>query len=131
MFKPSLKSIWLKIALLAMFATTSIPLGLLQVGVWANMFDNFYEETQSISLSAEWVLDGYHRCLGCELVTDLDSKTKEAVSENRPHSLDTKLLLQTVSSVIIERPYFTGNIFAKQEPPAENSTPIELPPPIA
>jgi hypothetical protein len=45
------KNFQLSIALLAMFATTSIPLGVLQVGVWANMFENFYQETQSIFLT--------------------------------------------------------------------------------
>ena len=30
--------------------------------IWANMFDEFYEETRSIALSAEWTFDGLHRC---------------------------------------------------------------------
>ena len=63
-----------KIALFVIFSTTSIPLGLLQMGIWANMFDEFYEETKSITLSAEWTFDGLHRCSGCELVDELGSR---------------------------------------------------------
>ena len=73
------QSLWLKVALLTMIATTSIPIGILQLGVWASMFDEFYDQTQSVSLSAEWTLDGNNRRYGCELVTDLGSETQESL----------------------------------------------------
>ena len=81
-----------KIALLVIFSTTSIPLGLLQVGIWANMFHEFYEETRSITLSAEWTFDGLHRCSGCELVDELGSESNEAISQPNTFSFETKLV---------------------------------------
>ena len=50
------KKFQLVIASIAMIASTSLPLGVLQIGVWANMFEQFYEETRSVFLSAEWTL---------------------------------------------------------------------------
>jgi len=44
------------------------------------MFDQFYEETNSLLVSAERVLDGQHRCEGCEFVTDQGTSPKEALS---------------------------------------------------
>ena len=37
------------LSLIAAFSASGLPLGLLQVGVWANMFDEFYEETNSVA----------------------------------------------------------------------------------
>ena len=56
------KKFQLVIASIAMIASTSLPLGVLQIGVWANMFEQFYEETRSVFLSAEWTFDGDYRC---------------------------------------------------------------------
>ena len=39
------KKFQLVIASIAMIASTSLPLGVLQIGAWANMFEQFYEET--------------------------------------------------------------------------------------
>ena len=68
------------LSLIAAFSTSGIPLGVLQVGVWANMFDQFYEETNSVIISVERVFDGQHRCEGCEFVTDQGASSKEALS---------------------------------------------------
>ena len=91
------------IALLVIFSTTSIPLGLLQIGIWANMFDEFYEETKSITLSAEWTLDGLHRCSGCELVNELGSDSKEAISKINTFSFETKLAHDPGNKIIVPR----------------------------
>ena len=105
-----------KIALLVIFSTTSIPLGLLQVGIWANMFDEFYEETQSITLSAEWTFDGLHRCSGCELVDGLGSDSREAISQLNTFSFETKLVHEPSLKIIVPRTQFIGkNYFPLQE----------------
>jgi hypothetical protein len=36
------------LSLVAVFSSASLPLAVLQVGVWANMFGEFYGETGSI-----------------------------------------------------------------------------------
>jgi hypothetical protein len=68
------------LSLTAAFSASGLPLGVLQLSVWANMFDQFYNETNSVMVSAERVLDGQNRCLGCDFVTDQGTSTKEAVS---------------------------------------------------
>ena len=92
MSEPAHKRLLSRIALGVIFSITHIPLGLLQVGIWASMFDQFYEETRSIILSAEWTLDGLHRCSGCELVDKLGSDTNEAISQLKTFSFETKLV---------------------------------------
>ena len=102
-----------RIALLVILSTTSIPLGLLQVGIWANMFDEFYEETQSIALSAEWALDGLHRCSGCELVEEIGSDSREAISQLNTFSFETKLVHDPGLKIIIPKIQFIGKIIFK------------------
>ena len=120
-----------KIALLVIFSTTSIPLGLLQVGIWANMFDEFYEETQSITLSAEWTFDGLHRCSGCELVDGLGSDSREAISQLNTFSFETKLVHEPSLKIIVPRTQFIGkNYFPLQEVVSRIDF-VETPPPRA
>ena len=120
-----------KIALLVIFSTTNIPLGLLQVGIWANMFDEFYEETQSITLSAEWTFDGLHRCSGCELVDGLGSDSREAISQLNTFSFETKLVHEPSLKIIVPRTQFIGkNYFPLQEVVSRIDF-VETPPPRA
>ena len=119
------------IALLVIFSTTSIPLGLLQIGIWANMFDEFYKETKSITLSAEWTLDGLHRCSGCELVNELGSDSKEAISKINTFSFETKLVHEPSLKIIVPRTQFIGkNYFPLQEVVSRIDF-VETPPPRA
>lgn len=122
------KNFQLSIALLAMFATTSIPLGVLQVGVWASMFENFYQETQSIFLSAERTFDGDHRCSGCELVSELSSATKEAICQSNP-SFENNLSYPLISQIVVTRPSFAGNILIRQDSCLKTFVSLETPPP--
>ena len=45
------------------------------------MFDEFYQETQSIALSAEWTFDGSRRCAGCQLVEESRFSQNEALGQ--------------------------------------------------
>ena len=119
------------IALLVIFSTTSIPLGLLQIGIWANMFDEFYEETKSITLSAEWTLDGLHRCSGCELVNELGSDSKEAISKINTFSFETKLAHDPGNKIIVPRTHFIGKNYFPLEHVVSRIDFVETPPPQA
>ena len=119
------------IALLVIFSTTSIPLGLLQIGIWANMFDEFYEETKSITLSAEWTLDGLHRCSGCELVNELGSDSKEAISKLNTSSFETKLVHDPGIKIIVPRTQFIGKNYFPLEYVISRIDFVETPPPQA
>ena len=120
-----------RIALLVILSTTSIPLGLLQVGIWANMFDEFYEETQSIALSAEWALDGLHRCSGCELVEEIGSDSREAISQLNTFSFETKLVHDPGLKIIIPKIQFIGKNYFQIEDVYTRIDLIETPPPRA
>ena len=125
------QSLWLKVALLTMIATTSIPIGILQLGVWASMFDEFYDQTQSVSLSAEWTLDGNNRCSGCELVTDLGSDTQESIHNYQSLVLDTKILNEPSLPFIIEKPLILGRLYFQHVKFPIAWTQVEIPPPRA
>ena len=120
-----------RIALLVIFSTTSIPLGLLQLGIWANMFDEFYEETQSIALSAEWALDGLHRCSGCELVDEIGSDSKEAISQLNTFFVETKLVHDPGLKIIIPKTQFIGKNYFPLEQLVSRFDFVESPPPRA
>jgi hypothetical protein len=77
---PMIRTSTLGLSFFAAFTASGLSLGLFQLGVWANMFDQFYEETSSVLVSAERVFDGQHRCEGCEFVTDQGTSPKEALS---------------------------------------------------
>jgi hypothetical protein len=125
------QSFWLKVALLTMFASTSIPLGLFQLGVWASMFDKFYDETQSVSLSAEWTLDGNNRCSGCELISELGSETHESLKDGYSLIFDTKILNEPAFSMIVEKPSFLFTLYFQQENFPSSLIQVEIPPPRA
>ena len=120
-----------KIALLVIFSTTSIPLALLQVGIWANMFDEFYEETRSITLSAEWTFDGLHRCSGCELVDELGSGSNESISMLRTFSIETKLVHEPGLLVVIPKNLLIGKNYFPTNQVVSRIDKVETPPPRA
>ena len=87
-FPPMIRTSTLILSFFAAFTASGLSLGLFQVGVWANMFDQFYEETNSVLVSAERVFDGQHRCEGCEFVTDQEISRKKLF---RPWSIFGKI----------------------------------------
>ena len=131
MSEPAHKRLLSRIALLVIFSTTSIPLGLLQVGIWANMFDEFYEETQSLTLSAEWTLDGLHRCSGCELVDELGSDSKEAISQLNTFSFETKLVHEPGLKIFIPKTQLIGKNYFPARHVVSRIDLVEIPPPRA
>ena len=129
--KSAHKRVLSKIALLVIFSTTSIPLALLQVGIWANMFDEFYEETRSITLSAEWTFDGLHRCSGCELVDELGSGSNESISMLRTFSIETKLVHEPGLLVVIPKNQLIGKNYFPTNQVVSRIDKVETPPPRA
>ena len=49
------------LALLAVFSSASLPVAVLQFGVWVKMIDGFYEQTGSLSDAVEWTFNGENR----------------------------------------------------------------------
>ena len=92
------------LSLVAVFSSASLPLAVLQVGIWANMFGEFYGETGSIVESMEWTFNGENRCDGCELVASLGGAASEVVASSFSQSLDLKIAPCELSMIIISPP---------------------------
>ncbi|SVE31996.1 uncharacterized protein METZ01_LOCUS484850, partial [marine metagenome] len=75
-----IRKLILVLSLVAAISTSGIPIALVQVGAWVNMFDEFYEETESVLTSAKWTLDGNHRCPGCEFVSEQGPEKEKETS---------------------------------------------------
>ena len=131
MSEPAHKRLLSRIALGVIFSITHIPLGLLQVGIWASMFDQFYEETRSIILSAEWTLDGLHRCSGCELVDKLGSDLNEAISQLKTFSFETKLVHEPGLKIVIPKTQLIGKNYFPARHVVSRIDLVEVPPPRA
>ena len=113
----------------AAFTASGLSLGLFQVGVWANMFDQFYEETNSVLVSAERVFDGQHRCEGCEFVTDQGTSPKEALSSVGQSSEKIPLDVGTSTPVSFFNPLVPNQSSVAPQPPLPVFEKTETPPP--
>ena len=91
-------------ALLAVFSSASLPVAVLQFGVWAKMIDGFYEQTGSLSDAVEWTFNGENRCGGCELVSSLGGTDSELVASSFSQSLDLKITPCELSKIILAPP---------------------------
>jgi hypothetical protein len=92
------------LALLAVFSSASLPVAVLQFGVWVKMLDGFYEQTGSLSDAVEWTFNGENRCDGCELVTSLGGRASEVVASSFSQSMDLKIIPIELSMIIISPP---------------------------
>jgi hypothetical protein len=117
------------LSLIAAFSASGLPLGVLQLGAWANMFEQFYEETNSVLLSAERVFDGQNRCLGCVFVTDQGTKSKEAFSSSMLSSEKINLDQGKVSSFSFFNPLISDQTTVVSQPPLPVFEKKETPPP--
>jgi len=97
-------------ALVAAFSLARLPLGMVQVGAWVNMFNEFVEQTGSLGISADWTFDGDHRCLGCEYVGEETGKDEKQSTSSETSF--TKILLSPldVDATVVEPPQVIGRI---------------------
>ena len=128
-FLPMIRTFTLILSFFAAFTASGLSLGLFQVGVWANMFDQFYEETNSVLLSAERVFDGQHRCEGCEFVTDQGTSPKEALSSVGQSSEKIPLDFGTGTPVSFFNPLVPNQSSVAPQPPLPVFEKTETPPP--
>ena len=117
------------LTLIAALGASNLPLGFLQVGVWINMFDQFYQETQSVAVSTEWTFDGEHKCLGCELVDDLTWDDEESLAQGFSHSKDLKGTKAEMAGFLIQKMHPVGFALEKVYSIDSGFPWIEVPPP--
>ena len=128
-FPPMIRTSTLILSFFAAFTASGLSLGLFQVGVWANMFDQFYEETNSVLVSAERVFDGQHRCEGCEFVTDQGTSPKEALSSVGQSSEKIPIDVGTGTPVSFFNPLVPNQSSVAPQAPLPVFEKTETPPP--
>ena len=116
-------------ALVAAFSLARLPLGMVQVGAWVNMFNEFVEQTGSVGISVDWTFDGDHRCLGCEYVGEQTGEDEEQSTSNETVFIKILLSPLDMDATIVESAQVIGRIV--HEP---NYLPVgffetDLPPP--
>jgi hypothetical protein len=117
------------LGLTAALSTSGVFLALLQVGVWANMFEQFFGETGSIATSIQWTLDGKHRCQGCELVSDQANSEQKSVSQTRASFEKLPLALEAIASISPFKPRLIGKLPPATQGPQFVLREAEIPPP--
>jgi hypothetical protein len=78
-----------------------MPLAFVQVGAWLNMIDEFYQETQSISLSVEWTFNGDRPCSVCQFVSEQTDSGKKDLASVEIFSHKLKLASENLKSLLI------------------------------
>jgi len=117
------------LGLLVAITTSQLPVALLQIGVWASMFDDFYEETQSVIASTQWTFDGDHRCQGCELVSDITSGGQKDLLLQESLTKEVKLSCVQVENLVFSPSSFSKRIILGSQWNGIFYDGVELPPP--
>jgi len=117
------------LGLLVAITTSQLPVALLQIGVWASMFEDFYEETQSVIASTQWTFDGDHRCQGCELVSDITSGGQKDLLLQESLTKEVKLSCVQVENLVFSPSSFSKRIISGSQWYGIFYDGVELPPP--
>jgi len=117
------------LGLLVAITTSQLPVALLQIGVWASMFDDFYEETQSVIASTQRTFDGDHRCQGCELVSDITSGGQKDLLLQESLTKEVKLSCVQVENLVFSPSSFSKRIISGSQWNGIIYDGVELPPP--
>lgn len=117
------------LGLLVAITTSKLPVALLQIGVWASMFEDFYEKTQSVIASTQWTFDGDHRCQGCELVSDITTGGQKDLLLQESLTKEVKLSCAQVENLVFSPSSFSKCIISGSQWNGIFYDGVELPPP--
>ena len=106
-----------------------MPLAFVQVGAWLNMIDEFYQETDSISLSLEWTFNGDHACSVCQFVSEQTDSGKKGLSAIEIFSHKLKLASEKSEIITDHGLKMVGALCPPIWHISSTYDPAELPPP--
>lgn len=106
-----------------------MPLAFVQVGAWLNMINEFYEETQSISLSVEWTFNGDLPCSVCQFVSEQTDSDKKGLTTTEIFSHKLKLASETSEIITVHNFKMVGQLCPPIWHISSTYDPAELPPP--
>ncbi|MDC1004021.1 hypothetical protein OAQ34_00185 [Opitutales bacterium] len=117
------------LSFLSALTISGMPLAIVQVGAWLNMIDEFYEETQSISLSVEWTFNGDLPCSVCQFVSEQTDSGKKGLTATELFSHKLKLASE-ISEIITDHGLkMVGELYPPIGYVSSTYDPAELPPP--
>ena len=119
----------LLLTLTAALATSGIPLAVIQMGAWINMFDEFYEETESLSVSFEWTMNGERSCSVCDFVSNQDNSDSKYLNTIEIFSHKLKLASPASEKITLARPRVVGFLNTAELTGKKAYISMELPPP--
>ena len=117
------------LSFLSALTISGMPLAIVQVGAWLNMIDEFYEETQSISLSVEWTFNGDLPCSVCEFVSEQTDSGKKGLTATELFSHKLKLASEISEIVTDHGQRMVGKLYPPIWFVSSTYDPAELPPP--
>jgi hypothetical protein len=106
-----------------------MPLAFVQVGAWLNMIDEFYQETQSISLSVEWTFNGDRPCSVCQFVSEQTDSGKKDLASVEIFSHKLKLASENSEIITDHGLKMVGTLCPPIWHISSTYDPAELPPP--
>ena len=117
------------LSFLSALTISGMPLAFVQVGAWLNMIDEFYQETQSISLSVEWTFNGDRPCSVCQFVSEQTDSAKKGLAATEIFSHKLKLTSE-ISEIITDHGLkMVGELYSPTGYVSSTYVPAELPPP--
>ena len=117
------------LSFLSALTISGMPLAIVQVGAWLNMIDEFYEETQSISLSVEWTFNGDLPCSVCQFVSEQKDSGKKGLTATELFSHKLKLASEISEIVTDHGQRMVGKLYPPIGFISSTYDPAELPPP--
>jgi hypothetical protein len=124
-----IKRILYFLTFLSAFTISGMPLAFVQVGAWLNMIDEFYQETDSISLSLEWTFNGDHACSVCQFVSEQTDSGKNGLSAIEIFSQKLKLASEKSEIITDHGLRMVGELYPPIWHISSTFDPAELPPP--
>ncbi|MBT3667567.1 MAG: hypothetical protein HN548_08820 [Opitutae bacterium] len=123
------KRILYLLSFISVLTISGMPLAFVQLGAWLNMIGEFYQESQSISLSVEWTFNGDHPCSACQFVSEQNDSEKKDLPSMEIFS--HKLKLASPNSEIISNKglKMIGKLCPTLWHVCSTYNPMELPPP--
>ena len=123
------KSILHFLSFFSVLTISGMPLAFVQVGAWLNMIDEFYQETQSISLSLEWTFNGDNACSVCQFVSEQTDSGKNGLSAIEIFSHKLKLASEKSEIITDHGLRMVGELYPPVWHISSTFDPAELPPP--
>jgi hypothetical protein len=117
------------LSFLSVLTISGMPLAFVQVGAWLNMIDEFYQETQSISLSVEWTFNGDHPCSVCQFVSEQTDSGKKDLASIEIFSHKLKLASENSEIITDHGLKMVGTLCPPIWHISSTYDPAELPPP--